>query len=146
MLRLTQSLTVWDSRLIHWNSSPVAEQTRFATYVCYCPRSLMSEEALARKLQVFKDRKGTTHWPVRSTPSPPTCYTYIQVTARQLGPLGNTNASLTQQQNVVPVDRVNSKYAIPHRPDDTPDPANRSRPFVEPEETPTVLKLVGVRG
>ncbi|KUI66788.1 hypothetical protein VM1G_02266 [Cytospora mali] len=104
-------LIVWDSRLIHWNSSPVGEQIRFTTYVCYCPRSLMSEEGLARKLELFKARKGTTHWP---------------------------------QQNVVPGERT-TKQAVPRRPDGTEDPANRARPFVEPEETPTVLKLVGIR-
>lgn len=105
-------LILWDSRLIHWNASPVGEQVRFTTYVCYCPRSLMAEEDLARKLEIFKQRKCTTHWP---------------------------------QQNVVPVDRPNNHYAVPRRPDDTPDPANRVRPFVEPEETPAVLRLVGVR-
>lgn len=57
-------LIVWDSRLIHWNSSPVGEQIRFITYVCYCPRSFMVEEDLARKLELFRARKGTTHWPV----------------------------------------------------------------------------------
>lgn len=61
---------MWDSRLIHWNASPVGEQVRFTTYVCYCPRSLMAEEDLARKLEIFKQRKCTTHWPV-SVPLPP---------------------------------------------------------------------------
>lgn len=56
---------VWDSRTIHWNASPVGDQTRFVTYVCYCPRSLMDPSELEKKLQVFRDRKGTTHWPVR---------------------------------------------------------------------------------
>lgn len=49
-----------------------------------------------------------------------------------------------QQQNVVPVDRGDSN-AVPRRPDGSPDQANRTRPFLEPEETPTVLRLVGVR-
>ncbi|KAJ0107200.1 hypothetical protein J7T55_007570 [Diaporthe amygdali] len=84
-------LILWDSRLIHWNASP---------------------SELARKLEIFKARKSTTHWP---------------------------------QQNVVPVDRKDSN-AVPRRPDGTPDPANRTRPFLEPEETPAVLRLVGVRG
>lgn len=62
-------LIIWDSRLIHWNSSPVGKQIRFATYVCYCPRSLASEEDLVRKLGVFKARKSTTHWPVSTLSS-----------------------------------------------------------------------------
>lgn len=49
-----------------------------------------------------------------------------------------------QQQNVVPVDR-NDSNAVPRRPDGSPDQANRTRPFLEPEETPAVLRLVGVR-
>ncbi|ROW00090.1 hypothetical protein VSDG_03550 [Cytospora chrysosperma] len=105
-------LIVWDSRLIHWNSSPVGEQIRFATYVCYCPRSFMSEEDMACKLELFRQRKGTTHWP---------------------------------QQNVVPVDRPDKHQSIPLRPDGSEDLANRTRPYVEPEETPAVLRLVGVR-
>lgn len=57
-------LILWDSRTVHWNASPVGGQVRFATYVCYCPRALMGEEALARKLEIFKARKSTTHFPV----------------------------------------------------------------------------------
>lgn len=57
-------LIVWDSRLVHWNASPVGGRVRFAAYVCYCPRSLMAEGDLARKLEVFRARKCTTHWPV----------------------------------------------------------------------------------
>lgn len=93
----------------------------------------MSDEDLARKLQIFQDRKGTTHWPVRISSLSP------------VSNLKNANTQDLQQQNVVPVDRPNNKFAVPRRPDDTPDPANRTRPFVEPEETPVVLKLVGVR-
>ena len=57
-------LILWDSRLIHWNASPVGARVRFAAYVCYCPRALMDEAGLARKLEVFRARKSTTHWPV----------------------------------------------------------------------------------
>lgn len=57
-------LIIWDSRTIHWNASPTAAQTRFISYVCYCPRRFMDAEGLERKLEVFKARKGTTHWPV----------------------------------------------------------------------------------
>lgn len=57
-------LILWDSRTVHWNASPVAEQVRFAAYVCYCPRALMDGEGLARKLEVFRARKSTTHFPV----------------------------------------------------------------------------------
>ncbi|WWC91493.1 uncharacterized protein L201_006439 [Kwoniella dendrophila CBS 6074] len=56
-------LILWDSRTIHWNASPTGEQTRFVTYVCYCPKSHMSADELAKKAQIFKDRKGTTHFP-----------------------------------------------------------------------------------
>ena len=59
-------LILWDSRLVHWNASPVGAQVRFATYVCYCPRALMGEAGLARKLEVFRERKSTTHFPVSS--------------------------------------------------------------------------------
>ena len=45
---------------------------------------------------------------------------------------------------MVPVDRKD-RNAVPRRPDGSPDQANRTRPFLEPEETPDVLRLVGVR-
>lgn len=57
-------LILWDSRTIHWNSNPTGQQTRFISYVCYCPRARMSEADLQRKREVFDARKGTTHWPV----------------------------------------------------------------------------------
>lgn len=47
--------------------------------------------------------------------------------------------------NVVPADRPNYHYAKPRRPDDSLDPANRTRPFHEPDVTPEVLRLVGAR-
>lgn len=47
--------------------------------------------------------------------------------------------------NTVPADRPGYRMAIPRRPDGSVDPANRTRPFKEPEETPEVLRLVGVR-
>jgi hypothetical protein len=62
-------LILWDSRLVHWNASPVGAQVRFATYVCYCPRGLMGAAGLKRKLEVFRERKCTTHFPVSCHPS-----------------------------------------------------------------------------
>lgn len=57
---------------MHWNQSPVGDQTRFVVYVCQCPREWMSEEALKRKKEIFDTYKVTTHWPV-SRPPPRTC-------------------------------------------------------------------------
>lgn len=50
-----------------------------------------------------------------------------------------------QNMNVIPVDMHEYFYARPRRPDDTLDPADRDRPFWEPEVTPKVMRLVGVR-
>lgn len=47
--------------------------------------------------------------------------------------------------NVIPAEKAGYHNALPRRPDDTVDPANRDRPFIEPEETPMVMRLVGVR-
>lgn len=126
-------LILWDSRLVHWNASPVGSRVRFASYVCYCPRGLMGGDGLARKLEVFRERKSTTHFPVSFT-------TLSELVAS----ICITDLWVDQQQNVVPVDR-NDRNAVPRRPDGSPDPANRTRPFLEPEETPAVLRLVGVR-
>ncbi|WVQ77253.1 hypothetical protein IAR50_006936 [Cryptococcus sp. DSM 104548] len=56
-------LILWDSRTIHWNASPTGTQTRFATYICYSPRTHMSPTDLETKIDIFKARKGTTHFP-----------------------------------------------------------------------------------
>ncbi|OXH42290.1 hypothetical protein J008_00054 [Cryptococcus neoformans] len=105
-------LILWDSRTIHWNASPIGDQTRFVTYVCYCPRNSMSPAELAKKVEVFKGRKGTTHFP------------YL---------------------NRIPAERPGYYNALPRRPDGALDPANRTRPRKEPEETPVVLNAVGIR-
>ena len=31
--------------------------------MCYCPASLADSAALARKAEIFAERKATTHWP-----------------------------------------------------------------------------------
>ncbi|KAK4611586.1 hypothetical protein CLAFUW4_12679 [Fulvia fulva] len=105
-------LILWDSRTIHWNCSPTGSQTRFISYVCYCPRNKMSQELLARKRDIFEARKGTTHWP---------------------------------QMNVVPADLPEYHDAKPRRPDGSLDTADRTQPIQQPEVTPAVLRLVGVR-
>lgn len=48
-------------------------------------------------------------------------------------------------QNRIPAERENYAGAKARRPDGSLDPHDRDRPFVEPEETATVLRLVGVR-
>jgi hypothetical protein len=103
-------LILWDSRTVHWNRSPTGTQTRFVSYVCYCPRDKMDADALADKLAIFRNREGTTHWPY---------------------------------MNVVPARRVNGMKPV--RPDGTPDPADRTRPVRDVQETPEIMRLVGVR-
>lgn len=56
-------LILWDSRTVHWNCSPVGTQPRLATYVCYCPRDVADEEAMERRLTLWRERKGSTHAP-----------------------------------------------------------------------------------
>lgn len=126
-------LILWDSRTIHWNTNPKGERTRFATYVCYCPRSFMTEEELEKKREIFEQRKGTTHWPVS-----------VWCLDRDAW-LAHTDI-VSKNMNIVPADKVDYYDAKPRRPDGSLDPADRTRPFHEPEVTPEVLRLVGVRG
>ncbi|GMK55917.1 hypothetical protein CspeluHIS016_0209730 [Cutaneotrichosporon spelunceum] len=66
-------LILWDSRTVHWNCSPTSTQTCFASYVCYAPRDRMSEVKLTTKLEVFRGRESTTHWPFMNViPARPT--------------------------------------------------------------------------
>jgi hypothetical protein len=46
--------------------------------------------------------------------------------------------------NLVPAERPGYVNALPRRPNGELDPHNRTRPLNEPEETPEVLRLVGV--
>ena len=90
----------------------------------------MSDQELAKKKEIFDARKGTTHWPV----SIEACCRYTK--ADSVPP---------QNMNLVPAERPNYHHAPPRRPDDSIDPADRTRPVTEPEENPKVLRLVGVR-
>ncbi|GAA5904999.1 hypothetical protein JCM8208_007656 [Rhodotorula glutinis] len=56
-------LVLWDSRLIHWNRSPTADQVRVVVYVCYAPRSMASDEVLGKRRECWEKRRATTHWP-----------------------------------------------------------------------------------
>lgn len=57
------SLVLWESRTIHWNSSPTADQTRVAIYVCMAPASFATPEVLEQKKAAFENFTSTTHWP-----------------------------------------------------------------------------------
>lgn len=54
-------------------------------------------------------------------------------------------ACLLQYLNRIPAERPGYHNALPRRPDGTLDPANRTRPRKEPEETHIVLNAVGIR-
>ena len=60
------SLVIWDSRTFHQNQfgMPNSEE-RIVQYVCYLPRSVMSNNDTMRikRIEYFKKRRTTTHWP-----------------------------------------------------------------------------------
>ncbi|KAK9369484.1 hypothetical protein V1509DRAFT_619566 [Lipomyces kononenkoae] len=56
-------LLLWDSRTPHYNTSPEADNARFAVYTCYMPVADATQEALRRKRAAFEDRLSTSHWP-----------------------------------------------------------------------------------
>lgn len=64
------SLILWDSRTIHWNQHassdrPVLEspRVRMVGYLCYVPKSRLSDENRAKRLQAFETATSTTHNP-----------------------------------------------------------------------------------
>lgn len=69
------SLVLWDSRTAHCGAKPLRNRPainyRAVVYVCYTPRSLISEKDRRRKVEIFEKRgnKGykrvTNHWPHR---------------------------------------------------------------------------------
>ncbi|GAA5869113.1 hypothetical protein JCM8547_008700 [Rhodosporidiobolus lusitaniae] len=56
-------LILWDSRTIHWNRTPTAEQVRVVVYVCMCPKRMANKEVLEKRKECFEKRLATTHWP-----------------------------------------------------------------------------------
>ncbi|GAA6010569.1 hypothetical protein JCM10207_007743 [Rhodosporidiobolus poonsookiae] len=57
------SLVLWDSRLIHYNCPPTAEQWRHVIYTCYSPKSWATADTVERKKAAFAEWKRTSHWP-----------------------------------------------------------------------------------
>ena len=56
-------LILWDSRQMHYAVFPETDMIRTIIYACYAPRSFASEEALAKKKEIFEKWEATTHWP-----------------------------------------------------------------------------------
>lgn len=57
------TLVLWDSRTVHWGYAPT-DNPRMCVYVSYLPRSRGTAKQLDRKLQVFNQRRMTSHWAV----------------------------------------------------------------------------------
>jgi ectoine hydroxylase-related dioxygenase (phytanoyl-CoA dioxygenase family) len=61
------SLVFWDSRSIHYGKAALpgrdTQNFRAVAYLCYTPRSLASEEALANKRDAFTKQRSTSHYP-----------------------------------------------------------------------------------
>lgn len=69
------SLVLWDSRTVHYGSKPLSDREKYnfraVVYVCYTPRSLITEANRKRKIKIFEDTgklgqmRMTNHWPHR---------------------------------------------------------------------------------
>lgn len=80
------SLVLWDSRTLHYGSAPLQGRLksnyRAIIYVCYTPRTLISESDRKRKIEIFMKRgnKGykrtTSHWPHKPKMFPEVPRTY----------------------------------------------------------------------
>lgn len=64
------SLILWDSRTVHWNQHASADRpsctppkVRMVGYLCYVPKSRMTEKCRARREEAFTTRTATTHYP-----------------------------------------------------------------------------------
>ncbi|PYI10267.1 hypothetical protein BO78DRAFT_458697 [Aspergillus sclerotiicarbonarius CBS 121057] len=56
-------LIIWDSRTVHYASLPQSETIRTIIYATYTPAKLATPEDLAKKVALFHQYEGTTHWP-----------------------------------------------------------------------------------
>lgn len=63
------SMVFWDSRTIHCGVNPVKgrkqSDMRSVVYLCYQPRSAITEANLKKKQKAFKEMRMTTHYPVK---------------------------------------------------------------------------------
>lgn len=61
------SLVLWDSRTIHAGKEALKNREeqnfRCVVYLCYTPRSLISEANRKKKVKAFEEMRMTTHWP-----------------------------------------------------------------------------------
>jgi hypothetical protein len=143
----------WDSRTIHWNRTPVADQVRVVVYVCYAPKAMASEEVLAIRKDCFERRLATTHWSVLL---PLLSLLRLILDFRFLPP---RHWRLLSTKRLFLTVLIFLSVRFPRRPaphitvplteygpamrGDQPDPMNRDRPFVEPVVTEKMLELVG---
>ncbi|MBS1586350.1 MAG: hypothetical protein JSS82_12475 [Bacteroidetes bacterium] len=71
------ALVLWDSRTVHQGKNPDVgrrhQHERMVIYVCMMPKSKCPAKKLSRRIEVFRMRRGTTHWPfkVRMFPEVP---------------------------------------------------------------------------
>lgn len=61
------SLVLWDSRTIHAGKEALKDRQeqnfRCVVYLCYTPRSLITEANRKKKVKYFEEMRMTTHWP-----------------------------------------------------------------------------------
>jgi hypothetical protein len=62
------SVILWDSRTIHYNGGAILPREvprfRIVAYICMTPRKLVKDkDILWEKIQAFKGKESTTHWP-----------------------------------------------------------------------------------
>jgi hypothetical protein len=63
------SMVFWDSRTIHCGIEPFKQRQqpnlRSVIYLCYMPRSLISNANLKKKKEAFNNLRTTNHWPCK---------------------------------------------------------------------------------
>jgi len=72
---------LWDSRTIHYAREP-DDHPRLGVFVSYSPRSQLTKPA--KKIEIFQNRRMTSHWAARPTMFPPYPRDYgdLQIRAR----------------------------------------------------------------
>lgn len=81
LIRAPQGSQVfWDSRTIHCGFNPLKgrkkARLRCIAYVCMTPRKLCKKKDLEKRIQFFKNRRTTSHWPHRLKVNPEKPRTY----------------------------------------------------------------------
>ncbi|WVW85890.1 hypothetical protein I302_107928 [Kwoniella bestiolae CBS 10118] len=63
-------LILWDSRVVHYGATPASDNPRIASYVCYKPACLVTEDIAQKRRKAWEEKVQTSHDPITFRTNP----------------------------------------------------------------------------